>query len=67
MIDSMHQSWLPRVVEAAFPSDGAKDPFVLLQRRQPQAPTAARYLKLSPALLSVRPPEHSPVRLPLCL
>lgn len=41
MIDSMHQSWLPRVVEAAFPSDGAKDPFVLLQRRQPQAPTAA--------------------------
>ncbi|KAI5756945.1 DDX51 [Gulo gulo luscus] len=41
MIDSMHQSWLPRVMEAAFPSDGAKDPFVLLQRRQPQAPTAA--------------------------
>ncbi|XP_025717434.2 ATP-dependent RNA helicase DDX51 isoform X1 [Callorhinus ursinus] len=41
MIDSMHQSWLPRVVEAAFPSDGAKDPFALLQRRQPRATTAA--------------------------
>ncbi|XP_038430610.1 ATP-dependent RNA helicase DDX51 isoform X2 [Canis lupus familiaris] len=41
MIDSMHQSWLPRVVEAAFPSDVANDPFALLQRRQLQATTAA--------------------------
>lgn len=43
MIDSMHQSWLPRVVAAAFPGEGAKDPFVLLQRRQSQVVTAARY------------------------
>lgn len=43
MIDSMHQSWLPRVVAAAFPGEGAKDPFALLQRRQPQVVTAARY------------------------
>lgn len=43
MIDSMHQSWLPRVVEAAFPSDSAKDPCALLQRRQLRATTAARY------------------------
>lgn len=50
MIDSMHQSWLPRVVEAAFPSDVANDPFALLQRRQLQATTAARYLMLSSAL-----------------
>ncbi|XP_060484010.1 ATP-dependent RNA helicase DDX51 [Panthera onca] len=41
MIDSMHQSWLPRVVEAAFPSDSAKDPCALLQRRQLRATTAA--------------------------
>ncbi|XP_077917285.1 ATP-dependent RNA helicase DDX51 isoform X3 [Halichoerus grypus] len=41
MVDSMHQSWLPRVVEAAFPRDGAKEPFALLQRRQPRATTAA--------------------------
>ncbi|XP_041584307.1 ATP-dependent RNA helicase DDX51 [Vulpes lagopus] len=41
MIDSMHQSWLPRVVEAAFPSDVANDPFALLQRRQLKATTAA--------------------------
>ncbi|XP_058387165.1 ATP-dependent RNA helicase DDX51 isoform X2 [Diceros bicornis minor] len=41
MIDSMHQSWLPRVVAAAFPSEGAKDPFALVQRRQPQTVTAA--------------------------
>ncbi|XP_077917283.1 ATP-dependent RNA helicase DDX51 isoform X1 [Halichoerus grypus] len=47
MVDSMHQSWLPRVVEAAFPRDGAKEPFALLQRRQPRATTAARYLTLS--------------------
>lgn len=43
MIDSMHQSWLPRVVAAAFPGEGTKDPFALLQRRQPQVVTAARY------------------------
>ncbi|KAI5166349.1 ATP-dependent RNA helicase DDX51 [Manis pentadactyla] len=41
MIDSMHQSWLPRVVAAAFPSEAVNDPFALLQRRQPQAVTAA--------------------------
>ncbi|XP_057602243.1 ATP-dependent RNA helicase DDX51 isoform X2 [Hippopotamus amphibius kiboko] len=41
MIDSMHQSWLPRVVAAAFPSEGTKDPFALLQRTQPRAVTAA--------------------------
>ncbi|XP_006910109.2 ATP-dependent RNA helicase DDX51, partial [Pteropus alecto] len=41
MIDSMHQSWLPRVVAAAFPSEGDPDPFALLQRRQPQVVTAA--------------------------
>ncbi|CAK6439926.1 unnamed protein product [Pipistrellus nathusii] len=41
MIDSMHQSWLPRVVAAAFPGEGAKDPFALLQRRRPQVVTAA--------------------------
>ncbi|KAM8818182.1 ATP-dependent RNA helicase DDX51 isoform 2-T2 [Rhynchonycteris naso] len=41
MIDSMHQSWLPRVVAAAFPQEGAKDLFAVLQRRQPQVVTAA--------------------------
>nr|XP_027807811.1 ATP-dependent RNA helicase DDX51 isoform X2 [Marmota flaviventris] len=41
MIDSMHQSWLPRVVAAAFHSEGPADPCALLQRRQPQAVTAA--------------------------
>ncbi|KAK2498299.1 hypothetical protein MC885_012104 [Smutsia gigantea] len=41
MIDSMHQFWLPRVVAAAFPSEVANDPLALLQRRQPQAVTAA--------------------------
>ncbi|XP_053784416.1 ATP-dependent RNA helicase DDX51 [Desmodus rotundus] len=41
MMDSMHQSWLPRVVAAAFPREGAQDPCALLQRRQPQAVTAA--------------------------
>ncbi|XP_037016861.2 ATP-dependent RNA helicase DDX51 [Artibeus jamaicensis] len=41
MIDSMHQSWLPRVVAAAFPREAAKDPCALLQRRQLQAVTAA--------------------------
>ncbi|VFV36455.1 dead (asp-glu-ala-asp) box [Lynx pardinus] len=41
MIDSMHQSWLPRVVEAAFPSDSAKEPCALLQRRRLRATTAA--------------------------
>nr|KAF6403249.1 DEAD-box helicase 51 [Molossus molossus] len=41
MIDSMHQSWLPRVVAAAFHREGAGGPCALLQRRQPQAVTAA--------------------------
>ncbi|XP_070485481.1 ATP-dependent RNA helicase DDX51 [Equus przewalskii] len=41
MIDSMHQSWLPRVMAAAFPREGTKSLFSLLQRRQPQAITAA--------------------------
>ncbi|XP_058895655.1 ATP-dependent RNA helicase DDX51 isoform X2 [Kogia breviceps] len=41
VIDSMHQSWLPRVVAAAFPSEAARDPFALLQRTQPRAVTAA--------------------------
>lgn len=41
MIDSMHQSWLPRVVAAAFRQEGAGDPGALLQRRQPQVVTAA--------------------------
>ncbi|XP_046496254.1 ATP-dependent RNA helicase DDX51 [Equus quagga] len=41
MIDSMHQSWLPRVMAAAFPRKGTKSLFSLLQRRQPQAITAA--------------------------
>ncbi|XP_021570861.1 ATP-dependent RNA helicase DDX51 [Carlito syrichta] len=41
MIDSMHQSWLPRVVAAAFQSKGPLDPCALLQRRQPSAVTAA--------------------------
>lgn len=43
MIDSMHQSWPPRVVAAAFPAEGAPDPLALLQRWQPQVVTAARY------------------------
>lgn len=41
MIDSMHQSWLPRVVAAAFPSEGPKVPCALLQRTQPRVVTAA--------------------------
>lgn len=41
MIDSMHQSWLPRVVAAAFPSEGPKDPCAVLQRTQPRVVTAA--------------------------
>lgn len=41
MMDSMYQSWLPRVVAAAFPNDGAKGPPALLQRRQLEAVTAA--------------------------
>lgn len=47
MIDSMHQSWLPRVVAAAFPSEGPKDPCAVLQRTQPRVVTAARYRALS--------------------
>ncbi|XP_021113378.1 ATP-dependent RNA helicase DDX51 isoform X2 [Heterocephalus glaber] len=41
MIDSMHQSWLPRVMAAALPSKGPADPCALLQRWRPQAVTAA--------------------------
>ncbi|XP_021018651.1 ATP-dependent RNA helicase DDX51 [Mus caroli] len=41
MIDSMHQSWLPRVVAAAFYSEGPTGSCALLQRTQPQAVTAA--------------------------
>ncbi|XP_054450404.1 ATP-dependent RNA helicase DDX51 [Pteronotus mesoamericanus] len=41
MIDSMHQSWLPRVVAAAFPREDTRDPCSLLQRRRPHALTAA--------------------------
>lgn len=43
MIDSMHQSWLPRVVAAAFYSEDPTGSCALLQRTQPQAVTAARY------------------------
>lgn len=56
MIDSMHQSWLPRVVAAAFPGEGGPEPFALLQRRQPQVVTAARYRpRARPPVLSLRP------------
>ncbi|ELR59643.1 ATP-dependent RNA helicase DDX51, partial [Bos mutus] len=41
MIDSMHQSWLPRVVAAAFPSEGPRDPCAVFQRTQPRVLTAA--------------------------
>ncbi|XP_013004534.1 ATP-dependent RNA helicase DDX51 [Cavia porcellus] len=41
MIDSMHQSWLPRVMAAAFPCEGPTDPATLLQRRRAPAVTAA--------------------------
>ncbi|XP_008567094.1 PREDICTED: ATP-dependent RNA helicase DDX51 [Galeopterus variegatus] len=41
MIDSMHQSWLPRVVAAAFQSECPADPCALLQRKQPLAVTTA--------------------------
>ncbi|XP_007640575.2 ATP-dependent RNA helicase DDX51 isoform X1 [Cricetulus griseus] len=41
MIDSMHQSWLPRVVAAAFHSEGPSGSCALLQRTQPQAVTTA--------------------------
>lgn len=53
MIDSMHQSWLPRVMAAAFPSEGPKDPCAVLQRTQPRVVTAARYGALS-SLCSVQ-------------
>lgn len=55
MIDSMHQSWLPRVVAAAFHSKGPADSCALLQRRQPQAVTAARY----PVMLGLAPSPPS--------
>ncbi|XP_076778482.1 ATP-dependent RNA helicase DDX51 isoform X2 [Arvicanthis niloticus] len=41
MIDSMHQSWLPRVVAAAFHSEDPTGSCALLERTQPQAVTAA--------------------------
>ncbi|XP_028712864.1 ATP-dependent RNA helicase DDX51 [Peromyscus leucopus] len=41
MIDSMHQCWLPRVVAAAFYSEGPSGSCALLQRTQPQAVTTA--------------------------
>ncbi|XP_010599110.1 ATP-dependent RNA helicase DDX51 isoform X2 [Loxodonta africana] len=41
MVDSMHQSWLPRVVAAAFQSQGPADPCALLQRGPLRAVTAA--------------------------
>ncbi|CAH6778707.1 ATP-dependent RNA helicase DDX51 [Phodopus roborovskii] len=41
MIDSMHQSWLPRVVAAAFHGEGPLGSCALLQRTQPKAVTAA--------------------------
>ncbi|KAM5238810.1 ATP-dependent RNA helicase DDX51 [Ctenodactylus gundi] len=41
MIDSMHQSWLPRVVAAAFHHECPAEACVLLKRRQLQAVTAA--------------------------
>uniref|UniRef100_A0A8C6RRC1 ATP-dependent RNA helicase n=1 Tax=Nannospalax galili TaxID=1026970 RepID=A0A8C6RRC1_NANGA len=41
MIDSMHQSWLPRVVAAAFHREGPTGPCALFQRIQPQAVTTA--------------------------
>lgn len=43
MIDSMHQSWLPRVVAAAFYDESPTGSCALLQRTQLQAVTAARY------------------------
>lgn len=46
MIDSMHQSWLPRVVAAAFHSEDPTGSCALLERTQPQAVTAARYAAL---------------------
>ncbi|XP_058137168.1 ATP-dependent RNA helicase DDX51 isoform X2 [Dasypus novemcinctus] len=41
MIDSAHQAWLPRVVAAAFRAEGPEGPWAPLQRRPPQAVTAA--------------------------
>ncbi|KAM6155798.1 ATP-dependent RNA helicase DDX51 [Rhynchocyon petersi] len=41
MVDSMHQSWLPRVVAAVFQIKDPSDPCVLFQRRPPQAVTAS--------------------------
>lgn len=60
MVDSMHQSWLPRVLAAAFPRDGAQGPAALLQRRQPRAVTAARYLVPSSALRAPLRPSLGP-------
>ncbi|XP_043834628.1 ATP-dependent RNA helicase DDX51 [Dromiciops gliroides] len=41
MIDSMHQSWLPRVVKAVFHGDSAPGSSPLFQRLEPKAITAA--------------------------
>ncbi|XP_051828541.1 ATP-dependent RNA helicase DDX51 [Antechinus flavipes] len=41
MIDSMHQSWLPRVVKAVFHGDDAPGSSPLFQRVAPRAITAA--------------------------
>ncbi|XP_036027904.1 ATP-dependent RNA helicase DDX51 isoform X2 [Onychomys torridus] len=41
MIDSMHQSWLPRVVAASFYSESPSGSCALLQRTQPQVVTTA--------------------------
>ncbi|XP_007953246.2 ATP-dependent RNA helicase DDX51 [Orycteropus afer afer] len=41
MVDSMHQSWLPRVVAAVFRCEGPADPCALFQRGPLRAVTAA--------------------------
>ncbi|XP_027699966.1 ATP-dependent RNA helicase DDX51 isoform X1 [Vombatus ursinus] len=41
MIDSMHQSWLPRVVKAVFQGDGSPGSSPLFQRVEPRTITAA--------------------------
>lgn len=62
MIDSMHQSWLPRVVAAAFYSEGPTGSCALLERTQPQAVTTARYRALREDwLLHVRLPVSAPL------
>ncbi|XP_006874147.1 PREDICTED: ATP-dependent RNA helicase DDX51 [Chrysochloris asiatica] len=41
MVDSMHQSWLPRVMAAVFQREEPSDPCALFQRELPRAVTAA--------------------------